>query len=41
MRGWYHAVFAGPGGEERELSIDDLLAPEVQWLDDPSQTTGA
>jgi hypothetical protein len=32
MRGWYHAVFAGPGGEERELSIDDLLAPEVEWL---------
>jgi hypothetical protein len=41
MRGWYHALFAGPSGEERELSIDDLLAPEVQWLDDPAETTGA
>ena len=41
MRGWYHAVFAGPGGEERELSIDELLAPEVQWLDRLSAGDGA
>ena len=41
MRGWYHAVFAGPGGEERELSIDDLLAPEVEWLPPLSEIQGA
>jgi hypothetical protein len=41
MRGWYHAVFAGPGGEERELSIDDLLAPEVEWAGPLSEAAGA
>jgi hypothetical protein len=35
MRGWYHAAFVGEDGEERVLSLDDLLAPDVRWLKSP------
>lgn len=39
MRGWYHAVFVGTAdGQERELSIDELLAPDVRWLE-PGELT--
>ena len=41
MRGWYHALFVGTAdGEERELSIDDLLAPGVQWVENRATSAG-
>jgi hypothetical protein len=31
VRGWYHAVFINGRGEERVLSIDDVLAHRDKW----------
>jgi hypothetical protein len=31
VRGWYHSVFRAPNGEERMLSIDQLLANMGGW----------
>jgi hypothetical protein len=33
MRGWYDVVVIGADGEERELSIDALLSPDVAWME--------
>lgn len=32
VKGWYHSIFATPDGEERMLSIDQLLAYANAWL---------
>lgn len=32
VKGWYHSVFRAPNGEERLLSIDDLLAYQGAWV---------
>jgi hypothetical protein len=32
VRGWYHAIFLGEDGEERMLSIDQLLAHHGSWV---------
>ena len=32
VKGWYHSVFRAPNGEERMLSIDDLLAYQGAWV---------
>jgi hypothetical protein len=32
VKGWYHAVFCTPEGEERVLSIDQLLAYSGAWV---------
>jgi hypothetical protein len=32
VKGWYHAVFRTPEGEERMLSIDQLLAYSGAWV---------
>jgi hypothetical protein len=32
VRGWYHSIFVDPAGEERMLSIDQLLKYMGSWL---------
>ena len=32
VRGWYHSIFRTPGGEERMLSIDQLLENMGSWI---------
>ena len=31
VKGWYHSVFVNPKGEERMLSIDDILNAGAEW----------
>lgn len=31
VKGWYHSLFVDPSGEERMLSIDDILHAGAQW----------
>ena len=31
VKGWYHSVFVNPKGEERMLSIDDILNAGAHW----------
>jgi len=31
VKGWYHSIFRAPNGEERMLSIDQLLAYMGAW----------
>ena len=31
VKGWYHSIFVNPKGEERMLSIDDILNAGAQW----------
>jgi len=32
VKGWYHSLFLTPAGEERMLSIDQLLKYMGSWL---------
>jgi hypothetical protein len=32
VKGWYHSIFTTPNGEERMLSIDQLLACSGEWI---------
>ena len=32
VKGWYHSVFRAPNGEERMLSIDQLLRHMGSWM---------
>jgi hypothetical protein len=35
MRGWYHAAFVRESdGSERVLSLDELLGPDVRWMEE-------
>ncbi len=31
VKGWYHSLFRAPNGEERLLSIDQILHADAQW----------
>jgi hypothetical protein len=31
VKGWYHSVFVTPKGEERLLSIDQILHADAHW----------
>jgi hypothetical protein len=31
VKGWYHSIFRAPNGEERMLSIDQLLRYAGSW----------